>query len=356
MKKHTRMSTGLTIGLDLGDDTSVLHVLDVEGETVERGKVRTREPALRRRLGSMPPSRVVIETGTHSPWVSRVLADLGHEVIVANARRVEMISKSTQKTDDDDAETLARLGRVDPRLLSPIHHRGRQAQIDLATLRSRDAVVGCRSKLIACVRGQVKSLGLRLPGCSAECFHRKAREDAPEELREALEPLFEQIGQLTQQIRGYDRRIEELCEERYPETKVLRQIKGVGPITALAFVLTIEDPTRFRRRRSIGAYLGLRPRRRQSGNSDPQLRITKEGDPMLRRLLVSCARYILGPFGDDSDLRRFGMKLVGRGGKAARSKAAIAVARKLAVLLLSLMITSERYEPLRNANIASEAA
>ena len=355
MSKSSKMSSGLTIGLDLGDDSSMFHMLDVEGEDLRKGKVRTREEALRRRFGSLEPSRVVIETGTHSPWVRRLLEDCGHEVVVANARRVEAVTKNSQKSDETDAELLARLGRVDPRLLSPVHHRGLQAQVDLATIRSRDALVGCRTKLIACVRGQVKSMGQRLVSCSAESFHRKTRAAIPEELRPALNPLIHQIGQLTEQIRELDRRIETLCQKSYPETALLRQVGGVGPITALCFVLTIDDPKRFGRRRSVGAFLGLRPKRRQSGKADPELRISKEGDRMMRRLLVGSARYILGPFGKDCDLRRFGERLAGRGGKAARSKAAVAVARKLAVLLLALWTSAEAYDPLRNTDTQDAA-
>lgn len=355
MSDFISMSSGLTIGLDLGDDSSAMHVLDVEGREVSRGKVRTRDGSLRRRFGSLEPSRVVLETSTHSPWVSRLLEECGHEVVVANARRVEAITKNSQKSDETDAELLARLGRVDPQLLSPVHHRGRQAQIDLATIRSRDALVGCRTKLICCVRGQVKSLGSRLPTCSAASFHRKTRGAVPEELKAALAALYEQIGQLTQQIREFDRRIEALCKTNYPETASLRQVKGVGPVTSLCFVLTIEDPSRFRRRRDVGAFLGLRPRRRQSGKADPQLRISKEGDALTRRLLVSSARYIQGRFRGDSDLKRFGERLASRGGKSPRSKAAVAMARKLAVLLMALWTSSEEYDPLRNANLEQAA-
>lgn len=351
MNDHTGMSGGLTIGLDLGDDCSVLHVIDQQGKKISEGRVRTREVDLREQFESLESSRVVIETGTHSPWVSRVLDECGHEVVVANARRVEAITKNSKKTDEQDAELLARLGRVDPDLLSPVHHRTRQAQVDLATIRSRDVLVGCRTKLIASVRGQMKSLGHRLKSCSTASFHRQTREQVPEELRPALAPLFEQIGQLTEQIREYDRRIEAMCKNRYPETELLRQVRGVGAITALCFVLTIEVPTRFSKSRTVGAFLGLSPKRKQSGNSDPQLRISKEGDCMLRRLLVGSARYILGPFGVDTDLKRFGERLAGRGGKAARSKAAVAVARKLSVLLVALWKTAEVYQPLRNANL-----
>ena len=136
----------------------------------------------------------------------------------------------------------------------------------------------------------------------------------------------------------------------YPETDLLRQVEGVGALTALAFVLTLENPERFAKSRSVGAYLGLEPAQDQSGDRDPQRHISKEGDEMLRKLLVGSAHYILGPFGSDSDLRRHGEKIASRGGKNAKKRAAVAVARKLSVLLQRLWVTGEVYEPLRNAH------
>ena len=181
-------------------------------------------------------------------------------------------------------------------------------------------------------------------------FHNKAPEHIPEALLPALGPLLETIGSLTRRIREYDRRLETISKETYPETGLLRQVEGVGPLTALTFVLTVEDPHRFERSRSVGAYLGLVPAMDQSGDRDPQKRISKEGDEMLRKLLVSCAHYVLGPFGSDSDLRRHGEKIASRGGKNAKKRAVVAVARKLAVLLHSLWISAEVYEPLRNTH------
>jgi transposase len=192
-----------------------------------------------------------------------------------------------------------------------------------------------------------------LPKCPASTFHNKAASHIPEALRPALEPVLEQIGSLTERIRDYDRQLETLSKERYPETELLRQVEGVGPLTALTFVLTLEDPYRFEKSRSVGAYLGLVPARDQSGDRDPQRRISKEGDEMLRRLLVSSAHYILGPFGSDSDLRRHGEKIASRGGKNSKKRAVVAVARKLAVLLHSLWLSGEVYEPLRNTDRSS---
>jgi transposase len=268
--------------------------------------------------------------------------------LVANARKLRLIYSNKRKTDEIDAENLARLARVDPKLLYPLKHRGEDSQAHMALIRSRQALVGCRTQLVNHVRGAVKSFGGRLPKGPAVSFHNKAAEHIPEALWPALGPILETIASLTERIRDYERQLETLSKERYPETDLLRQVEGVGTLTALTFVLTLEDPYRFEKSRSVGAYLGLVPARDQSGDRAPQRRISKEGDEMLRRLLVSSAHYILGPFGSDSDLRRHGEKIASRGGKNAKKRAVVAVARKLAVLLHSLWISAEVYEPLRN--------
>jgi transposase len=294
--------------------------------------------------------RIAIETGTHSPWVSRLLEECGHEALVANARKLRLIYANRRKTDEIDAENLARLARLDPKLLYPVRHRGEQSQAHMALIRSRQALVDCRTQLVNHVRGAVKSFGHRLPKCPARSFHKRTAEHIPEALLPALEPLLEQIASLTERIRAYNRRLEAISEEHYPETALLRQVEGIGPLTALAFVLTLEDPYRFEKSRSVGAYLGLVPATDQSGDSDPQKRISKEGDEMLRKLLVGSAHYVLGPFGSDSDLRRHGEKIASRGGKNAKKRAAVAVARKLSVLLHRLWVTAEVYDPLHNAH------
>ena len=258
------------------------------------------------------------------------------------------LRQSKQKTDEIDAENLARLARLDPKLLYPLRHRGEESQAHLALIRSREALVSTRTQLVNHVRGAVKSFGHRLPKCPARSFHKRAAEHIPEALRPALGPILEQIGSLTQRIREYDRKLEAICQEHYPETDLLRQVEGIGALTALTFVLTVEDPHRFEKSRSVGAYLGLVPATEKSGDRDPQKRISKEGDQMLRRLLVGSAHYILGPFGSDSDLRRHGEKIASRGGKNAKKRAAVAVARKLAVLLHRLWVSGELYDPLYN--------
>ena len=338
-----------TAGLDLGDKHSHLCLIDTEnGEVLEEGRLRTTPEAFERRFGAERSMRVAVEVGTHSPWASRLLEECGHEVLVANPRKTRLIYGSGRKTDKLDAEKLARLARADPELLHPVKHRGEDSQAHLALIHSREALVRARTQLVNHVRGTVKSFGARLPGCSARSFHKKVRDRLPSELAEGLEPLMETIASLTGRIGDYDRRIEELAAERYPQTGLLRQVQGVGTLTALTFVLTLEDPGRFGKSRTVGAYLGLVPGTDQSGESDPQKRISREGDEMLRGMLVRGAQYILGPFADDSDLRRHGLKIAERGGKNAKKRAVVAVARKLAVLLHHLWVSGEAYEPLHN--------
>lgn len=274
-----------------------------------------------------------------------MITQLGHEVLVANARKLRAIYTNPRKNDRADAETLARLARVDPALLSPIRHRSAQAQADLAVIRARDVLVRSRTGLINHVRGTVKTAGVRLPSCTAANFVRRVADRIPEDLSSTLQPILETIERLSHQIREYDAQIEQLCRESYPETKPLQAVSGVGALTALAFVLTLEDPRRFAKSRQVGPALGLVPRRDQSGDHEPQLRITKSGDAYLRQLLVNCAHYILGPFGPDCDLRCWGLKLAERGGKNAKKRAVIAVARKLAILLHHLWRSGETYDP-----------
>jgi transposase len=344
-----------TAGLDLGDRYSYLCLIDTQsGEVIEEGRLRTTPEAFGRRFASERPMRIAIEAGTHSPWVSRLLEECGHEVLVANARKLRLIYANKRKTDEIDAENLARLARLDPKLLYPLRHRGEDSQAHMAILRSRQALVGSRTQLVNHVRGAVKSFGGRLPKCPARSFHNRAPEHIPEALRPALGPVLQTIRSLTELIRDYDRKLETVSKERYPETELLRQVEGVGPLTALSFVLTLEDPYRFEKSRSVGAYLGLVPARDQSGGKDPQKRISKEGDETLRKLLVGNSHYILGPFGSDSDLRRHGEKIASRGGKNAKKRAAVAVARKLSVLLHHLWVTGEVYDPLHNTHRRQE--
>jgi transposase len=350
MEQDNQIVGRVTVGMDLGDRHSHFCVLDAAGEPMEEGRVVTSRTALQARFGSCAPARIAIEAGTHSPWVSRLLAACGHDVLVANPRELRLIYKNNTKSDRLDAERLARVARMDPKLLSPIQHRKEETQADLAMLRARDALVSARTQLVNHVRGAVKSIGGRLLKCSTAAFPGKAAKDIPVQSQAALSPLLETITVLTERIRQYDTQIGALAETRYPQTQLLKQVAGVGALTSVAYVLTIEDPRRFKKSRAVGSYLGLRPRQKDSGDGEPQLRITKAGDVFLRRLMVGSAQYILGRFGPDTDLRRWGLKLAERGGKNAKKRAVVAVARRLAVLLHRLWTTSEVYEPLRQAN------
>jgi len=343
------MSRGNTVGMDMGDKNHNVCVLDAEGEVLARAAVTNTDKAIRKYFGKLEPCRVAMEAGTHSGWVSRILEELGHEVLVGNPRKLRVIWDSDEKGDDRDAEMLARIARFDPHLLYPIHHRGQQAQADLAVIKARDMLVKVRSILIAHARGVVKSTGQRIAKCSADSFHRRLLTEMPPELQPALEPVMKSLEELTCRIRHYDKLLEKLSE-KYPETERLRAISGVGPVTTLAYVLTLEESKRFDKSRAVGPFLGLTPKRDQSGQTDKQLHITKAGDTYLRRLLVGCAQYILGPFGPDCDLRRFGLKLAARGGKNAKRRAGVAVARKLAVMMHHLWKSGAVYDPFHQQN------
>jgi len=305
---------------------------------------------------AMPRSRIALETGMHSPWVSRGLSELGHEVIVAHARNVRLIGESRKKDDRLDARTLARLARIDPQLLCPVKHRSARAQADLTVIRARAGLVRARTALINTARGLAKSYGERLRGCNPRNVNPEKASGLSPELQSALEPLLAAVESLSEQIREYNEGIEQLAQQSYPQVALLKQVKGVGTLIALTYLLTLEDQHRFRKSRDVGCYLGLQPGRRNSGQSEPQLHISKEGDPYLRTLLVQGAHHILGPFGADSDLRRWGLKLAERGGKNGKKRAVIATARKLAVLLHRLWVSGEVYEPLRNSSQLMPAA
>ena len=349
-------SQRLTAGLDLGDRSSWYCVLNEAGEVLLEQKVATTAKAMKAVFGGMPRSRIALETGMHSPWVSRLLSELGHEVIVAHARNVRLIGESRRKDDRLDARTLARLARIDPQLLAPVKHRSAQAQLHRMVIRARAGLVRTRTALINTARGLTKSYGERLRGCNPRNLNPEKAEGLSPELQAALEPLLTEIESLSQRIREYNERIEQLAQESYPAVALLKQVKGVGTLIALTYLLTLEDPHRFRKSRDVGCYVGLQPGRRNSGQSEPQLHISKEGDPYLRTLLVQGAHHILGPFGADSDLRRWGLKLAERGGKNGKKRAVIAVARKLAVLLHRLWVSGEVYEPLRNSSPVLPAA
>jgi transposase len=344
----------LTVGVDLGDRYSQVCVLDDAAEVLEEARIRTTPETLRHKFEAMEPSLVALEAGTHSPWVSRLIESLGHECLVANPAALHR--KGRQKNDKVDAEKLARWARSDPKLLHPISHRSQDMQADMALLYSRRCLVGARTKLINTARGLVKAYGARLPDCDARGFPKKVKDAVPEPLRPAIEPLLRSIERLSDEIHALDSQVEALAGEKYSrQTGAMRQITGVGALTALAYLLVLRDPYRFRRSRQAGPYLGLTRREDKSGESDPELGISKAGNEYVRQLLVGSAQYILGPFGPDCDLRSWGLRKA-QGSKNAKKRAVVAVARKLAVLMHRLWLTGEVYEPLREADAAKASA
>jgi len=346
MVESIKTETRGIVGMDLGDRSSQLCRLDREsGAILEEQRVSTTTAQLQSYFGALPPQLVVLESGTHSPWVARLVRQLGHEVIVANPSKVRAISASRRKTDERDARCLAQLGRVDPELLCPVHPRSEEAQQALSVVRAREGLVRARTQLINQVRGTVKAFGHRLPGGSTASFARRVTQALPESLKASLEPLLRVIAELSQEIAQFDKDVEALAEH-WSDTQHLRQVQGVGALTALVYVLVVGDPQRFARSRVVGAYVGLVPASRSSGDTNPQLPISKQGDQLLRRLLVQAAQYVL-THGVDSDLKRFGLQLAQRGGKNGKKRAVVAVARKLAVLLHRLWVDKASYTPLR---------
>ncbi|MEQ9825363.1 MAG: IS110 family transposase [Puniceicoccaceae bacterium] len=337
-----------TIGLDLSDRKVAVCVLDGSGKVVEETSLPNEVKTYVAISGTYPGATIALETGTHSPWVSRTLSTHSMKVLVANARKLRAIYKSDHKSDQNDARMLAKIARVDPELLSPIQHRSEAAQKDLIKLKVRQSLVQARVKHINSARTLLKSIGVRLPSqISSEAFPRKAREHLEPEHLELIEMLIDAVEELNERIKILEQQLQQMAASKYPVTERLRQIPGVGPMTALCFVLSIENHQRFKRARDIGPFLGLTPKKDQSGESDKQLRITKAGNTQLRCLLVNCAHYILGRWGPDCDLREAGLRICARGGSISKKRAVIATARKLAVTLLAIWKSGQDYRPLR---------
>lgn len=342
------------IGLDLGDRNCAYEVLDASGCVVTSGSVATSVSSLQKVFAPFRGGRIVLEAGTHSPWVEEVLGSIGLEVMVADPRSIPVARGKRRKSDRIDARYLARIGRSAPSLLTLVQHRPPSDRRQMSTLKLRACLTRMRTTAINCVRGLLKSYdGTRVKKCSSDAFAERAREVLPDDLRAAVEPMLDHIAAATETIAAFDKEIARMADAN-PGAKAVRQVTGIGDLTALTFALIIQDPKRFRRSQDVGAYFGLVPNRFQSGDSDPELRISKTGNPMMRRLLVNAAQYILGPLNKtDSDLRRFGLAMAGEGKKLRKKKAVIAVARRTAVLMHALWRTGETYEPLRNANQAA---
>jgi transposase len=345
----------VVVGLDLGDRYSHYCLLSSQGEFMEEGRIQSTAGSLQKHFGSEKRMRIALETGTHSPWVSRLLKSYGHQVIVANPRKIPTLTRSESKNDRNDAEQLARMAAFDPKLLHPIEHRSLERQQDLNLVHTRRVLVKARTMLVNSVRGLVKSAGGRLPSCSPEIFPERASAAMPRTLTAACAPLLKQIAQMNLALDALDKQIGGLAK-KYPEIALLRTVPGVGPVVAACYVLTLDRPEAMQTNRQAGAYLGLRPAQQQSGDFNPQRRITKTGNTYLRSLLVQSAQYILGRFGPESELRCWGLKLAASGGKRGKKRALVAVARKLAVLLLSMWRNGKKFNPFPKTATQSAAA
>ena len=347
-------TTAHTIGLDLSDRKVAICALDKDGNVVEERSMPNERSTYSLLAKTYPDSKAILETGSHSPWVSRHLQAQGLQPLVANARKLRSIYQSDSKSDKADARMLAKIARVDPSLLSPIKHRSEDAQRDLIAIKTRDALVRARVNLMNSVRFLLKGLGVRVPSqVRADCFVRKAKAAIGAEEAELVERLLDAVDELSALIKLQEKRLKEIAATKYPVTELLQTIPGVGPMTSLCFAVTIENPERFAKARDVGPYLGLTPRMDQSGASEKQLRITKAGNADLRKLLVNCAQHVLGVFGKDCDMREAGLGLCERGGSIAKRKAVVATARKIAVRMVAIWKSGEAYEAFRNSKEAS---
>ncbi len=337
----------LTIGLALGDRSSWYCILDEAGGVLLEQRLSTTPKAMWEVFGAMPRCRIALGDG-HAFAVG--------EPVVERTRARSDRGACTQRAFDRGKPKerrpsgCANAGAVGADR-SATAGSGKTSQRESAgrtVIRARAGLVRARTSLINTARGLTKSYGERLRGCNPRNVNPEKAQGLSPELQAGLEPLLAAVEALSEQIREYNERIEQLAQQSYPQVGLLKQVKGVGTLIALTYLLTLEDPHRFRKSRDVGCYVGLQPGRRNSGQSEPQLHISKEGDPYLRTLLVQGAHHILGPFGADSDLRRWGLKLAERGGKNGKKRAVIATARKLAVLLHRLWVSGEVYEPPRN--------
>lgn len=351
--KKRPLSSGpvmLGIGIDIGDRKSEVCVYSA-GKVLERFKAPSTVEGIRLALEKFAPARVAIEAGTHSPWMSRLLEELGFEVYVANTRRLKAISSNARKSDRNDAELLAKLVASDPSLLFPIQHRSAAHDAALAVVKTRDLLVKARCRMVVGVRSLVKSTGERMKKSTPAAFA-TLENDVPEALRTATAPVFATLRVLNRQIDAAEDQLEQIATVEFPDALYVRQVPGIGLVTSVALVLAIGDPGRFSTSRDVGAYFGLVPRRDQSGTLDKSLGISKTGNELVRRLLVQSAHYILGPFGPDSDLRRWGLAQIERRGKKGKKVVVVAVARKLAVLAHRLLRDRATWNPFHNSQQA----
>jgi transposase len=333
------------IGIDIGDKINTVCVLNNDGEIIQECEVENTGQEMHDFFIEYPNARVAIEACSHSLWLHDLLVRLGCQVFVGNPRKLRIISSSSRKNDKNDSRLLARLVRSDLDLLYPIVVRDILTQQDMVIIKTRTMLIKTRGDLVRHIRGIIKPFGLKLPkDVTTDNFHDKVKEHLSKELLPILKHTIKSIKDLSIQIKNLDKKIDSLINKKYPEAMLLQTIDGIGPITALTFILIMGDPKRFEKSRDVGAYFGLVPRQDQSCTIDKSLPITKEGDSCMRSLLVNCSHHILGRYGKDTQIRRHGLKVMGQDeNKIRKKKAVIAVARKLSVLMHSMLISGEPF-------------
>jgi transposase len=339
-----------TIGIDLGDKSHHFSIVNAKGTIETRGTLPNQREVIAGFCAKWKGARTIIECGAQSPWISHFLSEQGMEVVVANPRRVKLISAGNTKSDRKDADLLARLGRADIQLLSPITHRSMNSQEDLCYVRVRDSLVQERVAMSNSIRGHLKALGYTPPSACTETIANHCRAQLKGTALRLVSPLCKVLDTLNAQIKVLDKKINAMLTQ-YPEAGRLAEVYGIGPITAVSFVLTIDDPHRFGRNRDLGPFLGMVPKKDQSGAVDKKLGITKAGDKLLRRLLVGSAQCILKEGAPESDLKDLGQRMIANGRESKKKQAVIAVARRLGILLLSLWKSGQPYDPTRNLAI-----
>lgn len=349
-------SRAIVVGVDVSEKH--LNLCEIDGDdAVCESRMANSSKKLLEHFQGKAKRRIIIEVGAHTRWIAELLEQLGHQVLIVDPRRTKLISGSLYKDDRIDAMTLAMLGRDAPALLKTVPLRRLESQMVLTLVRARASAVKGRTRIVNTVRGVLKPYGYTIPKDSrGATFTAYIRETLDQALLRIVEPLLVLIETFNAQIKRYDDDVALVLPRLAPDTVHLTQINGVGALTVLYFVALIGDPHRFASNRDIGPYLGLCRKRQDSGDYKSELGITKAGDSLMRALLANCASYLLGPFGQDSDIRRWGLKKVGGGSRAEKKKAKIAVARKLAVVMLTLWKTGRPYTPFHKSHEAKKAA
>ena len=333
------------IGIDIGNEGSSVCCLDPStSEVIGEKRIATTKEGITEYLDEFDqPCQVVMEATTHSPWISELVEELGHEAIVSSPHAISKLFRHKKRTDETDAENLARVCAFDRALLAPIYHRSPQERMDFAIIQARDHLVKTRTKLVNFIRGKARSCGCPIAGVTAKKFS-PAEEQLSPELQETLGPVFEILPQINQGIKDLEKMAAEVSEERYPVTELLRTVPGVGPLASLSYVLTIGSPDRFDSKGAVARYLGLAPKIDRSEKRE-KFDDFSTSHKITRQHLIEAANYHLWINPAGSQLKEAGQRLKERRGQYGTGIAQFATARKLAELLYVLWRDGQEYLP-----------